>query len=132
MIELIKDNESTLAIIFIPDADASEGIDFITGDEHILQLGYMKYKGQKKIQPHVHTPYKRETEGTNEVIYIKSGRVKVDFYTNKKVLIKSLELNKGTWMVLIDGGHGFETLEPTEMIEVKNGPYADNLDKERF
>ncbi len=132
MIEFIKDRGETLAIIFNPDPFATEGIEFVTNDEDILQLGYMKYQENKQIQPHIHKPFKRETVGTSEVIFIKSGRIRANFFTNQKIPIKSLELNEGTWMILINGGHGFDILEPTEMIEVKNGPYADNLDKERF
>ena len=34
--------------------------------------------------------------------------------------------------MLVAGGHGFEMLEPTEMIEVKQGPYSGDQDKSRF
>ena len=50
MIEFIKDRGETLAIIFTPDPFATEGIDFVTNDEDILQLGYMKYQENKQIQ----------------------------------------------------------------------------------
>ena len=35
-------------------------------------------------------------------------------------------------MLLAYGGHGFEMLEDSEMIEVKQGPYAGEMDKIRF
>jgi hypothetical protein len=35
-------------------------------------------------------------------------------------------------IVLVSGGHGFEMLEETEMIEVKQGPYTGDADKIRF
>ena len=35
-------------------------------------------------------------------------------------------------ILLAVGGHGFEVLEEIEMIEVKQGPYAGDLDKQRF
>jgi len=35
-------------------------------------------------------------------------------------------------ILLAFGGHGFEMLAPTEMIEVKQGPYAGDADKTRF
>jgi hypothetical protein len=38
----------------------------------------------------------------------------------------------GDVILLAYGGHGFEMLEPTEMIEVKQGPYAGDNDKTRF
>ena len=38
----------------------------------------------------------------------------------------------GDVVLLAHGGHGFTMLEPSEMIEVKQGPYAGEQDKERF
>ena len=36
-------------------------------------------------------------------------------------------------MILLSfGGHGFEMLEDSEIIEVKQGPFAGNIDKSRF
>ena len=32
----------------------------------------------------------------------------------------------------MNGGHGFEMLEKTEIIEIKQGPYANDKDKTRF
>jgi len=56
----------------------------------------------------------------------------VDFYTDKQIYIESRELNTGDVILLMTGGHGFEMLEETEMIEVKQGPYAGDQDKTRF
>ena len=38
----------------------------------------------------------------------------------------------GDVVLLAFGGHGFEMLEPTEIIEVKQGPYAGEHDKTRL
>ena len=40
--------------------------------------------------------------------------------------------NKGDVILLADGGHGFKMLAPSEMIEVKQGPYCGERDKIRF
>ena len=74
----------------------------------------------------------RHTTGTQEVIFIKSGRVRVDFYTQEQRFLESQEVAAGDWLILLSGGHGFETIEPTTMIEVKNGPYAGAADKTKF
>ena len=52
--------------------------------------------------------------------------------TKKKKYLMSKILNKGDVILLVNGGHGFEMLEKTEMIEVKQGPYIDGKDKTRF
>ena len=84
------------------------------------------------ILPHVHNPVPREVEFTKEVLFIKSGKVRVDFYDDDKNYLESRVLNQGDVILLAFGGHGFEMLEPTEIIEVKQGPYAGEADKTRF
>ena len=42
------------------------------------------------------------------------------------------ELESGDVILLASGGHGFVCLEETEMYEVKQGPYAGEMDKTRF
>ena len=84
------------------------------------------------IPPHVHNPVPREVQFTKEVLFIKSGRVRVDFYDEDQTYLESRVLVTGDVILLAFGGHGFEMLEPTEMIEVKQGPYAGDQDKTRF
>ena len=86
----------------------------------------------KEIIPHVHNPVKREVYYTNEVLFIKKGKLRVDFYSDEKIYIESRVLNKGDVILLVSGGHGFSILEDIEMIEVKQGPYAGDSDKTRF
>ena len=66
------------------------------------------------------------------MIFVKSGKVKITFYNNDKEFIRHVVLVGGDVVLLIEGGHGFEMLEPTEMIEVKQGPYVGDKDKTRF
>ena len=112
--------------------DLEEGINFVTDDEAILQLGAMKRAKGYVIEPHIHTPFERNIVGTNEVMYLQEGRVKVTFFTEEKKFLEDLILEKGQWIVFVKGGHGFEMLETSVLIEVKNGPYAHDMDKIRF
>ena len=74
----------------------------------------------------------RQVQFTKEVLIIKSGRVRVDFYSDTRVYIESRILEAGDVILLAFGGHGFEMLEASEIIEVKQGPYAGDADKTRF
>jgi hypothetical protein len=74
----------------------------------------------------------REVHLTQEVLYIKKGKVRVDFYDNKKKYAFSSILNKGDVVLLADGGHGFKMIEDSEIIEIKQGPYCGEEDKVRF
>jgi len=110
----------------------SNGIHFLTPGDFSQQLGYMNRPEGYVIPPHVHNPVAREVQYTKEVLFIKSGRVRVDFYDNDQTYLESRVLETGDVILLAYGGHGFEMLEPTEMIEVKQGPYAGDQDKTRF
>jgi mannose-6-phosphate isomerase-like protein (cupin superfamily) len=131
MIEHIIHADRTLAVLLRADY-RREGIQFFTPDDFSQQLGYMNRPQGYVIPPHVHNPVAREVHYTKEVLFIKSGRVRVDFYDDDQRYLESRILRKGDVLLLAYGGHGFEMLEPTEMIEVKQGPYAGEADKTRF
>jgi mannose-6-phosphate isomerase-like protein (cupin superfamily) len=131
MIEKITHQEQQLGII-IRSQFKKDGIEFFTNDEDSQQLGYMNRPQDYVIAPHRHNLVPREVHLTQEVLYIRSGKVRVDFYTDKQQYLESRILYKGDVILLADGGHGFKMLEPTEMIEVKQGPYCGEQDKVRF
>lgn len=120
-----------LAIILRNDFD-KDGIEFLTPEDFTQQLGYMKRDKGYEIDPHVHNPVERKIFYTYEVLYIKSGSVRTDFYSEEKEYIKSTVLKKGDVILLANGAHGFHMLEKSEIIEVKQGPYAGESDKTRF
>jgi len=131
MIEEIKD-ESTLYAIIIRHAYSKEGIHFFTPPEFSQQLAYMARPAGYTIAPHIHRRVAREVFYTQEVLFIKSGKVKISFYDDEQKLICARVLEAGDVIMLATGGHGFEMLEPTEIIEVKQGPYTGDQDKVRF
>jgi mannose-6-phosphate isomerase-like protein (cupin superfamily) len=131
MIENISHRGRCLAVI-LRTQFKEEGIKFFTPGHFSQQLGYMNRPPGYVIQPHVHNPVAREVQYTKEVLFIKSGRVRVDFYDDDQTYLESRILEAGDVILLAYGGHGFEMLEPTEMIEVKQGPYAGEHDKTRF
>lgn len=131
MVDEIVYNGEKLAIILRSNYQA-DGISFFTPSDYSQQLGYMSHKKGHIIQPHVHNPLKREVHFTREVLFIKSGVVRVDFYNDRQVYIESKILLQGDVILLANGGHGFEVLENAEIIEVKQGPYAGDGDKTRF
>ncbi|HZY37880.1 MAG TPA: hypothetical protein VFE53_14580 [Mucilaginibacter sp.] len=131
MIDTITQNNQLFAII-ISHRFNEPGIHFFTENQLSQQLAYMKHPAGKLIDPHVHNPVPREVHYTQEVLFIKSGKVRVDFYSDEQEYLESRVLETGDTILLATGGHGFEMLEETEMIEVKQGPYAGEEDKTRF
>ena len=130
-VEEIFCEDKLLAIILRSNFNR-EGIEFFTPEDFSQQLGYMKRSKDYEILPHIHNPVKRSVDYTKEVLLIKSGRVRIDFYTDKSIYLESLILLKGDVILLAFGGHGFKMLEESEIIEVKQGPYAGDSDKKRF
>ena len=131
MIETISEGSTTFAII-VRSNFKGEGIEFFTPNEFSQQLAYMKRPAGYVIQPHVHNPIRREIQYTKEVLFIKSGIVRVDFYSELQVYVRSTVLYLGDVILLAFGGHGFEIIKEAEIIEVKQGPYVGQQDKSRF
>ena len=131
MIETIKSGDQILAVIISHDFH-EPGIHFFTPNDLSQQLAYMRHPEGKVIDPHVHNPVSRSVHYTQEVLLIKRGRLRVDFYDDGQEYLESRVLVGGDVILLATGGHGFEVLEEIEMIEVKQGPYAGESDKTRF
>lgn len=128
--ERIMDGDLILAII-IRNADWEEGLNFVSSDEDYQQVGIWGYNKGKKLAPHIHLIESREVLRTQEVVFVKEGRIRADIYTEKEKFLKQVELGKGDTIILLNGGHGYEILEEdTKVLEVKNGPYV-GADRDR-
>lgn len=130
-IEEVKKKNKLLAMIIRNDYEC-DGVDFITPGDYSQQLAYMHHPTGKVIDAHVHNLVHRNVVMTQEVLFIKKGVLRVDFYDEYEDYLESSDLRAGDIILLVSGGHGFEVLEEVEMIEVKQGPYAGNDDKRRF
>lgn len=130
-IEEIKKKNKLLAMIIRNDYEC-EGVDFITPGDYSQQLAYMHHPAGKTIDAHVHNLVHRNVVMTQEVLFIKKGVLRVDFYDEYEDYLESRDLYEGDIILLVSGGHGFQVLEEVEMIEVKQGPYAGDADKTRF
>ena len=129
--QLIRKKEKLLAMIIKNDY-VCEGVDFITPDEYSQQVAYMHHPAGKVIDAHVHNLVHSNIVLTQEVLFIKKGKLRVDFYDDYEDYLESVILEAGDVILLVSGGHGFKILEETEMIEVKQGPYSGEADKKRF
>lgn len=128
MIERIECEGDLLALIVRADFRES-GVHFVTPDHLSQQLAYIRHPAGHVIGAHVHNPVARDVVHTNEVLVLRRGRLRVDFYTRAGAYVESRVLAAGDVILLASGGHGFEALDEIEMIEVKQGPYAGDADK---
>ena len=130
-IEHIVSNGQPLAYI-IRASLVPERTTFLTPPEFKQQVGYVVYPAGGEIARHVHLPLQRQLVGTSEVLIVKQGRCEIDVYNDARELVATRELSTGDVMLMVGGGHGFRMLEPTVLLEVKQGPYTGLEEKERF
>ena len=126
MVEQITDDHGIIVCHIIRAAYSPSATEFYTPKNYSQQLGIIKYAAGGVIRPHFHNKVSREVVYTQEVLVIRKGKVKVNLYNNHSyTYCASVVLYKGDVMLLASGGHGFEMLEDSEMLEVKQGPYID-------
>lgn len=116
--------QGKLLAIIHRDRNWNKGLDFLTEDENFVQVGTWYYDKGKELDKHKHNVVVRESHLTQECVYMVSGSMRVDFYSDNMEFICSEILEKGDLGIMISGGHGYEILEDsTKVLEVKNGPF---------
>jgi len=130
-IETITNGENLVAIIIRHDF-YQEGVQFFTPENFPQQLGFISHRAGQIIEPHIHNVVKREVSVTQEVLFIRKGKIKVDFYDSEQRYLDSRILETGDVILLAGQGHGYEVLEDVDMVEIKQGPYLGSKDKIRF
>ncbi len=130
MIQVI--NKGKLLAIIIPSDYHKNGVEFFTPNDSSLQLAFMSHPKEKSIEAHIHNVVPRKIMCTNEVLIIRKGKLRIDFYDENQVYLESYILQKGDTILLSSGGHGFKCLTKVDMVEIKQGPYLGELDKVRF
>ena len=128
--EIIKNNKKILAMILRKNYK-NKGLEFFTPSSFSQQIAQMSYDKGKVIDCHYHRNISRKTLSTQEVLIIKSGKLKVLLFDKKKFFCSKI-LNSGDLILLASGGHGFKVLKDVKMIEVKQGPYSLLMDKVIF
>jgi len=122
--EEIQHRGQAYAIVLRASASSDDKYNFLTGPDGPLQLGVNFYATGDNIQAHYHLPRHIATNQVQEFILISSGRTKLTLYDeDDQTPFYSCELAQGDMVLLLTGGHGFEVLEPTKIVEVKQGPY---------
>ena len=110
-----------------------EGVNFLTSEQSSLQLGVLKHPRGSKIKPHIHKIHPETINEVQEVLHVEYGKLEAEFYERTGRKVGSTILNMGDTILLLSGGHGFNILEDSKIIEVKQGPYRGvEEDKERI
>jgi hypothetical protein len=131
IVEKLEHAGRVFAILISPSYEKT-GVQFLTPLDALLQVGIMNWPTGHRIQPHGHLPIERAIQGTQEVLFVKKGKLRANFYDETYTVVLQRDIGEGDFICLLEGAHGFDVLEDVQIVEVKNGPYAGNLDKMRF
>lgn len=96
---------------------------FYSHDKDSLQVGRLVWGQGHSVPPHYHHEQERRTTGTHEVLLVEFGLIAVDLYLHDKSLFRSVELKTRDLIVIFGGVHGVRSLVPSEVLEIKQGPY---------
>jgi hypothetical protein len=122
--EVVIESKGEKLAIYCPSSSWGKGLTFLTEDKDFIQVGIWRYDKGKKLQAHIHNEVTREITRTQEVIFVKSGKVVAHIFNEEEELAKSLELHPGDVLIVLRGGHGYDVIEDnTSVLEIKNGPY---------
>jgi len=133
MLKKIEKNGKIIALLFKRDElDISDGINFFTSPENNLQVGILKHPQGHVIKPHIHNKIEKIISDRQEMLYIEKGIMKVSFFDETGNKISEEMLNSGDLVLLISKGHGFEFLEDSRIIYVKQGPYVSKEEDKRI
>jgi hypothetical protein len=131
-IQTIKSKKHTVLAYIVKGNYSVDKTTFLTPDSSNLQVGFVTYPGNSKIKRHIHKTIHRKLDRTEEVLIVRKGRCKIELYDEQKEFVTREELSKGDFVILVAGGHGFEIIKDTVLLEIKQGPYTGLVEKERF
>lgn len=130
-IEQIQADGKPIAII-VRNEFNRPGVSFFSPFEFSQQLGVLIHPAGHEVKAHVHNLIARDVRVTQEVLHVIEGKIEITLFAENKKYITSRLLSRGDTVLLAYGGHGLKILEPSRILEVKQGPYAGVEDKEFF
>ena len=105
---------------------------FVTPDSYYQQTGFVVYPKDGYVRRHAHLPIRRQLVGTSEALMVRKGRVEAELYAPDRTPLGVWILEEGDIILLVGCGHGFRCLEDTVFLEIKQGPYTGEVEKEAF
>jgi hypothetical protein len=129
-VEFFHAGQQLLAILVRESASSDEKYNFLTGQSEPLQLGVNFYRAGDSIQNHTHLRREIRVDQIQEALVIGKGKTRLTLFDDDGRRVAETVLGSGDLVLLLSGGHGFEILEDTKILEIKQGPYdGKNQDK---
>ena len=130
-VEIISRNGQPLCYVIRKDVHPDKTT-FITPPDGKQQVGFIVYQKGGVIARHTHKPLERRIVGMAEVVVVRSGHCLIEVYDDSLSLVTTRDLFEGDVVLMVGGGHGFQVIDDTVLLEIKQGPYLGKDDKELF
>ena len=127
-IEFYGESASPNAIVIRHGAKI-DGIKFFSPPDYSQQIGLMTRPPGYSVPAHIHNQIKRTITTTQEVLFIRKGECVVTLFSSSNQSQDRINLASGDVILLAHGAHKIEMITECEILEVKQGPYAGELDK---
>jgi quercetin dioxygenase-like cupin family protein len=128
----INDNNGRLLAFHISFSSISEEKNFVTSNDLDFQVASFNLKKETVIEKHYHPTQERLINTTHEVIVILDGTIEVSIYDTELNIVDKITASRGDTVALFSGGHGIKVIEDCKLIETKQGPFIEEIDKVRF
>ena len=129
--EILDENGDRLALIVNTNLTDLKKELHTKNDEN-FQVGTFNLSEGESLDRHVHLENTRNINSTSEALIILEGELEVEIFDSFKNFINTRVLTKGYLILFLKGGHSFKVNQDCKFIEVKQGPYSEGLDKEKF
>lgn len=118
--------------LFICGRPAVENALFFTQQSDEFQVGVFERPKGYEVKPHTHPERNDTIHRTTEFLYVEQGSAHVTVFDDAWVVLHEQTVSAGDFLLFFRGGHGLTMLEPTRLIEVKQGPYMGNAQSKTF
>lgn len=129
-VKITNSQSEVCAIFFDFSLPADLPTEFLTPKKQNLQVGRIFRQKNSIVPLHKHLTNRRILDRTEEFLYVMSGSCEVYLYEDKTTLIRKVSLLARQGILLISGLHKITFEVDCELLEIKQGPYSEEKDKE--
>ena len=102
MVKKVFHKKKLLALIINLKKNKRKGTNFFTPNSFVHQVSLINHPKGYIIKPHTHKNFLRKINKTSDVLYVKKGILRVEFYNNKKKYFLSKVLKKDEIIILVE------------------------------
>ena len=131
--KIIRSKKGAVIAYIISNINNNEsGTNFISMPEDPFQIAIIGNNKEYEVRKHFHPENKKVIYCISECIIIRIGKVEIKFYDEDTTFISEYIAKSGDIVLFLKGGHSLYYAEKSMIIEIRQGPYNKEFDKEYF